>query len=170
MKMYTRPDHLNKRQREFLATPRATEIANGANCASNEWRILSRFQVSWEAHNVTHPLLAASRAKLARLIADPTQPVCDCEGDCQQLMPHVCSSAIEQPVSLTASHWYDLTCDDKQRWCGQHAHGRIVIFSDSQGEFAVWFDGDPTKSPAWDTWEPVPLELAARLVPAPAMP
>jgi hypothetical protein len=68
---------LRKDIREWLKTPRAAELANGAASTHREYELLSDLSMHWTEHSVVKPLTIASRQRLARLIADPEQEVID---------------------------------------------------------------------------------------------
>lgn len=159
--------YLRRDLREFLATDRAHVLAEGADCRYEEYDILHDLDLTWE-RLTTGPLDVRSRRRLARLIADPMQPVCVDPSDdppCACGRVHVDFAAVAREGVLARIDWYHLPEAVAREWEGPHHHGRITILRDAAGvEHARWDDGDPTKGGAWDIWREVPLDEAWRLL------
>lgn len=161
-----RNQYLRKSLVEFLRTERAKQLANGATCAFDESNTIRALELSYEGSSIVNPLRAESHRKLQSLIDNPTQPVCtgwhEPGEKCD--LQHVDDTAVARPRLLDSIEWFRLPDAEQRHYRGQHCRGRISLYRDRDGEFAVWSDGDPTKGGAWDVSEEIDIETAKRLL------
>lgn len=161
--------YLRKDIREWLAGPVAARLARGErDDGGHSWEMVSLLDLRFSGL-VTGPVTTASQRSLARLIADPMQPVC---ANPEEGMDRGCRLYHVSDVAATArehvvasASWYGLPEGEAKRWCGPHTHGRIAILRTAAGEeYAEWTDGDPTKHGAWDIAERLDVDEARRLI------
>jgi hypothetical protein len=175
-----RNQYLNQKLQTFLATDQAKQAANGAPCDASYYHRFNALDLRFAAHRVTDPLTTASQHRLASLIANPAQAIC-ARDDCKCKLIHVSYEALAMPHVVATGAAYQLDSSilphvsyndgdikipflNSHPLGGLHAHGRVTILRDQDGEYAVWQDGDPTKGAAWNVEEDVDLDLAKRLL------
>lgn len=162
----TRREFLARRLRDFLETPRAAELRDGAAAQDEEWEVITGLSLRYEGNRVDNPLTQPSRRALARLIQNPRQAVCSiCDGPWCALH-HVDPASTAEPHVMENLDINDLPADLFRRYRGMHQHTHITILRDLDGDYAIWSTSDPTKGGAWHVSEIIDLDEARAAVAA----